>query len=1280
MKDQNKTKKQLMDELARLRQLVGELEILKKEREQTREELEGLVEEQTEELRTTVEELQREMSDCRQMEEDLRREHDLLNRITETSPAGITMLDQEGNIVFANAQAERVLGLTKDEITQRSYNAPEWRITTYDGDPFPDGDLPFQRVIATGLPVYDVRHAIEWPDGRRVMLSVNAAPLFNGQGKTDGMVATVEDITDRRRMEDLLRSERDLGLSLSSTTGLDDTLRLCLDTAIRLSEMDSGGIYLVDGASGSLDLVFHKGLSPDFVKSVSHYDAGSAHARLVLGGKSVYTCHRELGVPLNNHQYREGLRAIGVIPMRYEDRVIGCLNIASHSLDDVPNTSRTALEIIATLIGNAIVRSKAEEALKRSEANLSALIENTNDFICSVDPEYRILTFNRAFRKMFSRVYKTELKEGMRIIDCFPPERRSFWEDSHSRALKGERLTFEYYRVQEGLSADAEVATNPIISQDGTITGVSYFFRDITKRKQTEEALRKSEANLSALIENTNDWICSVDSEYRILTVNKVLKKMFSLVYKTELGEGMRIIDHFPPERRSFWAGVHERALRGDHFTFEDHHEQEGLAVDVEVSTNPIISQDGSITGVSYFFRDITERKRAEETLRESQELYHSLFDGVPVGLYRTMPRGEILDANLALQDMLGYPDRDSLLTVNLVDLYANPEDRKRWEALMEGEEIVRGFEAPFRRYDGAEIWIRDTCRAVRQGNGRALYHEGMIEDITERKQTEERLRKSQQLLAKTFSSLRDAVFIFAAGTTEIIDCNPAASEIFGHSREDMVGRRGTLLHIDEAAYMEFRRHLYLAVKEKGFLSSFEYTMKRKNGAVFPTEQTVTPLEDEQGRRVGWVSVVHDITERKRAEEALRKSEETDRQLSQENAIIAEIGRIISSTLNMDEVYERFAEKVREIIPFDRIAINTVSVRNDTSTVSYITGLEIPERRGGDVFPLAGTLSGEVARRRRSILIQGEDWREFGDGFPKVLLASGAGLRSLMAVPLISKDEVIGVLHFDSRRPNAYSEKDLKLAEKVSGQIAGAIANAQLFVERKRAEEQLRNSRGQLRALASHLQSVREEERTLVAREIHDELGQELTGLKMDLSWLDKRLPAGHESLVEKVESMSRLVDTTIQSVRRISTKLRPGVLDDLGLVAAIEWQAQDFQNRTGIECEFHSSLGELDIDRNRSTTIFRILQETLTNVARHAGASLVTIFLTEEAGDIVLIVEDNGRGIKDLEISDSKSLGLLGMRERALAFGGEVKIAGVPGKKTTVTLRIPVGSIHPVA
>jgi signal transduction histidine kinase len=228
------------------------------------------------------------------------------------------------------------------------------------------------------------------------------------------------------------------------------------------------------------------------------------------------------------------------------------------------------------------------------------------------------------------------------------------------------------------------------------------------------------------------------------------------------------------------------------------------------------------------------------------------------------------------------------------------------------------------------------------------------------------------------------------------------------------------------------------------------------------------------------------------------------------------------------------------------------------------------------------------------------------------------------------------------------------------------------ITERKRSEEELKRLLEQLHALSAHLQSIREEERTLIAREIHDELGQALTIVKMDLSWLVKRLRKDQKSLIDKNQSMLKLIDSTIQTVRKISTDLRPGILDDLGLVAAIEWQAQDFENRSGISCDFISSLEEIDLDRDRSTAVFRILQEILTNVTRHAKATHVGISLVEEANHLVLTVGDNGLGIRERDISNPRSLGLLGMRERALMFSGELKISGVHRKGTTVTVTIP--------
>ena len=205
---------------------------------------------------------------------------------------------------------------------------------------------------------------------------------------------------------------------------------------------------------------------------------------------------------------------------------------------------------------------------------------------------------------------------------------------------------------------------------------------------------------------------------------------------------------------------------------------------------------------------------------------------------------------------------------------------------------------------------------------------------------------------------------------------------------------------------------------------------------------------------------------------------------------------------------------------------------------------------------------------------------------------------------------------------------------------------------------------------------MREEERTRIAREIHDELGQTLTGFKMELAWLKGRLAKGVgagnlAALQGKVDEMSGLIDFTIQTVCRVAIELRPQLLDDLGLAAALDWETKDFQKRTGIPCEVE--LENVDLDRDRSTALFRICQEALTNVTRHAGASAVSVRMQREGNTLVLEVQDNGKGIAEKDLLQRRSFGLLGMRERATLEGGELQITGQPGKGTTVLVRLPL-------
>ena len=234
--------------------------------------------------------------------------------------------------------------------------------------------------------------------------------------------------------------------------------------------------------------------------------------------------------------------------------------------------------------------------------------------------------------------------------------------------------------------------------------------------------------------------------------------------------------------------------------------------------------------------------------------------------------------------------------------------------------------------------------------------------------------------------------------------------------------------------------------------------------------------------------------------------------------------------------------------------------------------------------------------------------------------------------------------------------------------------------ERRRAEQEVRRASAQLRALALRLENVREQERTRIAREIHDVLAQELTRLKIDLVWLAKRATKPIDeptraAIGGRIKDAVGQTDIAITTVQRIATELRPVILDSLGLPAAVEWQADDFARRTGIGCQAVTPTGEFPLERDRATALFRILQESLTNIARHAQATEVAIDLAFGAGSVALTVRDNGVGITAVQLADPRAIGLAGMRERALAFGGTLEIASAGAGGTVVAVRLPTGA-----
>jgi signal transduction histidine kinase len=245
-------------------------------------------------------------------------------------------------------------------------------------------------------------------------------------------------------------------------------------------------------------------------------------------------------------------------------------------------------------------------------------------------------------------------------------------------------------------------------------------------------------------------------------------------------------------------------------------------------------------------------------------------------------------------------------------------------------------------------------------------------------------------------------------------------------------------------------------------------------------------------------------------------------------------------------------------------------------------------------------------------------------------------------------------------------------------QVDGIVGERHIMICRmKEVEEKLENSRDQVRALAARLQLLRESERSTIARELHDEFGQTLTTLQLGLSWIARKVTPRQQPVQAKTRSLSALVTSMIQSVKRIAVDLRPGTLDELGLVKTLRSEVRAFEEHTGIRCKFETNLGQATVNRLGSVSIFRIVQAALTNISRHAQASRAVIALRKRNNDlIVLTVHDNGKGITKQSADSHNSIGIIGMRERVLSLDGMMTLRGSPGKGTTLTVRIPLSRI----
>ena len=492
-----------------------------------------------------------------------------------------------------------------------------------------------------------------------------------------------------------------------------------------------------------------------------------------------------------------------------------------------------------------------------------------------------------------------------------------------------------------------------------------------------------------------------------------------------------------------------------------------------------------------------------------------------------------------------------------------------------------------------------------------------LTREIEERKRTEAELQRTKDYLENVIDNSVDAIGIVDRQGRFLL-WNRRAAEIYGYQPEELADETAFDLYPDPEELDRMLQRL----RRDGVVREYEIPMQKKDGSIVPMDISISLLRDGRGRTIGSVCVARDLSERKKAEAELKHAQ-------------AELSRYSR------DLERQVRERTREITSILRYTPAVVYIKDREGRYTLVNS-RYEELFGIRREQIYGKSDHDIFPRPMADEIRAADLRVLADRQPRQeeeIIPQPEGLRTYLSVKFPLYDE--------------------------QGIPTGLCGIATDVTE-------LKNAQDQLRRLSGSIMANQENERRAIARELHDELGQVLTALRMDAVWLCERLKLTDAKAGDRALAMCRLIDQTIDEVRGLATRLRPGVLDDLGLLDALEWYITDFEKRTGIACIFKH--GEVpDVDGIGATAAYRIAQEALTNVTRHAAATQVQVSLRADRGILTLAVVDNGRGFDPKEIAAAECLGLAGMRERAGLLGGSLEIRSRLGKGTKVCFKLPV-------
>lgn len=869
-------------------------------------------------------------------------------------------------------------------------------------------------------------------------------------------------------------------------------------------------------------------------------------------------------------------------------------------------------EGVSVFIKDISVEKKAEEEASISNERFKIVTNATNDVVWDWDLVNQQVWWNKNYYTNFGYP-EDDGDGGIAWYYRIHPDDKQRVTDSVNHAIASGALSWsDEYRFLKADGSHVFVLNRGYIMHDGEKRPyrMAGAMVDLTGIRKAEERIINNEKRFRALLQNSADGLILTDASGIILDISPSGARIYGHSYEEMVGKTRPDLVH-PDDLQTLGNAFVESSKQPGAISICEyrHKMADGSYRWLECSFNNLLHEP-FVNAMVLNFRDVDDRKSANEKIKTNEQMLIRAQEIGQFGSWEYDAFTQEIKWSDSMYRIHGLPE-DQPVSLQLFFQHVHPDD-------------VNKIQSVFRNLRPSEPRFRDEYRFLRNKNsvgyalttidsvfeeGRLRKAMGVVQDITEQKRAEEILRQSEARYRKAQSQGK-------LGHWELDIANRSfflSDEIYGIYdlvRETAGEGYETFLSI---IHPDDKQHFIAelnAVLNGHKNMDIIHRIVRRDGSIQFIHEIAELEKSDSGQPLRLSGMAQDITAQKTADEKLRRSEHKYRLLFENNPMPMWMSSI--PELNI-------------------IDVNQSALRQYGYTREEFLRLNSMDLR----------------------LLEDEDV------FLKEISSAGAGQPSTMQWRHKKKDgSVIYVEIFNYQI--MYEGKPVWLGLSID------------ITEKTRAESLLKKSYEDIRQLASHLQEVREEERTHIAREIHDELGQQLTGLKMDISWLSRKKDLDEVQRDQKLKEILTFLDGTVNTVRKLSAELRPSILDDLGLVEALEWWSTEFEKRSGVPCSFQPPVRDLQIPPAIATGLFRIYQESLTNVARHANASSVVSQLDCANGRLVLKIADNGRGFDSSTTRQKKTLGLLGMKERTLMMGGSYEIISQPGNGATVIITVP--------